>query len=288
MHPLALEDVLHQRGNARSKADYYNKHLFLRVLCHSLSNDDDTGGPNISHLPRSESPTNMDDDDEEDSEFQFGKSGKAAETDVDDERTMYGSANASRFSTQRGNGNTLRQRFGRADVESPPAPNLARFAGFEEEVKANKDARNRKLLRELKRGDRVNVNIAPLCIFLMREGTVISMHKGECARALRVGKKGVTELTTADNTLNFTAPITERLRQRDTGLRTTADPSLLVQSLLDLGESLRRRVRQVVVLTRLKYSRGPGLGGRRRVPRQDLENRAGCAAETEHEDGPSA
>ncbi|KAL1950966.1 hypothetical protein VTO73DRAFT_115 [Trametes versicolor] len=214
MHPLALEDVLHQRGNARSKADYYNKHLFLRVLCHSLSNDDDTGGPNISHLPRSESPTNMDDDDEEDSEFQFGKSGKAAETDVDDERTMYGSANASRFSTQRGNGNTLRQRFGRADVESPPAPNLARFAGFEEEVKANKDARNRKLLRELKRGDRVNVNIAPLCIFLMRDGTVISMHK--------------------DNTLNFTAPITERLRQRDTGLRTTADPSLLVQSLLDL------------------------------------------------------
>ncbi len=39
-----------------------------------------------------------------------------------------------------------------------------------------------------------------------------------------------------DNTLNFTAPITERLRQRDTGLRTTADSSLLVQSLLDLGE----------------------------------------------------
>ena len=39
-----------------------------------------------------------------------------------------------------------------------------------------------------------------------------------------------------DSTLNFTSPITERLRQRDTGLRSTADPSLLVQSLLDLGE----------------------------------------------------
>lgn len=35
--------------------------------------------------------------------------------------------------------------------------------------------------------------------------------------------------------LNFTAPILARLRQRDTGLRLTADPSLLVQSLLDLG-----------------------------------------------------
>ena len=41
----------------------------------------------------------------------------------------------------------------------------------------------------------------------------------------------------ADNTLSLTAPITERLRVRDTGLRTTADPSLLVQSLLDLGQS---------------------------------------------------
>jgi Mg2+ and Co2+ transporter CorA len=32
----------------------------------------------------------------------------------------------------------------------------------------------------------------------------------------------------------FTAPILNRLRQRDTGLRTSADASLLVQSLLDL------------------------------------------------------
>ena len=39
MHPLALEDVLHQRGHARSKADYYAQHLFLRVLCHTLSSE---------------------------------------------------------------------------------------------------------------------------------------------------------------------------------------------------------------------------------------------------------
>ncbi|KAI0829056.1 hypothetical protein BC628DRAFT_1315896 [Trametes gibbosa] len=218
MHPLALEDLLHQRGHARSKADYYPQHLFLRVLCHSLTNEDDSGSPSISHLPRSDSPSPMGDedsgDDESDSEFQFGKSGKAMETDADDERTMYGSASASRFSTKRGDANgTMRNRFGRTDVESPPAI-ATRFAGMENDEKAKKNARNRKLVRELKRGDRVNVKIAPLCIFLMRDGTVISMHK--------------------DNTLNFTAPITERLRQRDTGLRSTADPSLLVQSLLDL------------------------------------------------------
>ena len=39
-----------------------------------------------------------------------------------------------------------------------------------------------------------------------------------------------------DTKLDFTNPITERLRQRDTGLRTTADASLLVESLLDLGD----------------------------------------------------
>ncbi|KAI0352284.1 hypothetical protein OH77DRAFT_812592 [Trametes cingulata] len=222
MHPLALEDVLHQRGHARSKADYYPQHLFLRVLCHSLANDDDTGAPTFAHLPRSESPMNIEDSDSDDDESDFNKAPAqetAAEAEADDERTVFGSASASRYSTKRGGGGgTLRNRFGgsgRADVESPPAVAVAgRFAGIEADDKAKMNARNRKLLRELKRGDRVNVKVAPMCIFLFRDGTVISIHK--------------------DNTLGMTAPITERLRQRDTGLRTTADPSLLVQSLLDL------------------------------------------------------
>jgi len=33
---LALEDVFHGNARTRSKADYYNQHLFLRVLCHQL------------------------------------------------------------------------------------------------------------------------------------------------------------------------------------------------------------------------------------------------------------
>jgi hypothetical protein len=48
-------------------------------------------------------------------------------------------------------------------------------------------------------------------------GTVISMHPTP--------------------NLEFTSPITSRLRQRDTGLRTSADASLLLQSLLDLSQS---------------------------------------------------
>jgi hypothetical protein len=37
--------------------------------------------------------------------------------------------------------------------------------------------------------------------------------------------------------LDLTEPIAARIRQRDTSLRKTADPCLLVQSLLDLGVS---------------------------------------------------
>ncbi|RDX50495.1 hypothetical protein OH76DRAFT_1482272 [Lentinus brumalis] len=220
LHPLALEDVLHQRGHARSKVDYYPQHLFIRMLVHTLAKDDDASS-SISHLPRSESPTNIsdDDDDDDDSEYQFGKRPggfvDGLPLEEDDEKTVYGSTNPSRLSTMK-NGASMRRRFGRAeraDVETA-GPIQKRFAGVEEDDKATNNARNRKLLRELKRGDRVNVKIQPLCLFLFRDGTVISIHK--------------------DSTLNFTAPITERLRQRDTGLRTTADPSLLMESLIDL------------------------------------------------------
>lgn len=65
----------------------------------------------------------------------------------------------------------------------------------------------------------MNVKISPICIFLFRDGTVISFNR--------------------DTNLDFTEPIRERLRQRDTGLRMTADPSLLVESLIDLGECMR-------------------------------------------------
>lgn len=46
IHPLVIEDILHGRQTYSSKADYYNKHLFVRMLCHTLKDDDDTS-PNI-------------------------------------------------------------------------------------------------------------------------------------------------------------------------------------------------------------------------------------------------
>ena len=75
MHPLSIEDLLH-RSHARSKADYYPKHLFIRVLCHTLGSSTRasresqraTNSPAawsspaaITGLPRSSSPHCFDD-----------------------------------------------------------------------------------------------------------------------------------------------------------------------------------------------------------------------------------
>ncbi|GBE77307.1 hypothetical protein SCP_0101800 [Sparassis crispa] len=206
IHPLALEDVLHQHGSSRSKVDYYPKHLFIRVSCHSLrSADGSTPNSSVTTLPRSASPDPLSDEDLDDD-------GAGKE---DDERTMYESASGSRFSTKR---DTMKRRkvdVTTKDVESLPMK-LSRFSELygDGDDKKVTNARNRKLIRELKKGDRVNVRIQPVCIFLFRDGTVISICE--------------------DPNLDYTAPIMERIRLRDSGLRTTADPSLLVQSLLDL------------------------------------------------------
>ncbi|KAK7018173.1 magnesium-like protein [Favolaschia claudopus] len=69
-------------------------------------------------------------------------------------------------------------------------------------------------LAALKADERVNVHVAPMCIFLFRDGTVITIH--------------------STPNLAMTQPITTRVLQFKTILRTSADASLLVQSLLGL------------------------------------------------------
>lgn len=66
----------------------------------------------------------------------------------------------------------------------------------------------------LKRGERVDVDISPMFLFLFRDGTVISIH--------------------TKSNLEFTSPISHRLRQPDTVLRKSPDPSILIHALLDL------------------------------------------------------
>ncbi len=60
MHPLSLEDMIHSRRHARSKADYYPKHLFIHVLCHSLVSKDTEeihAAPASFDIPQSRSPS---------------------------------------------------------------------------------------------------------------------------------------------------------------------------------------------------------------------------------------
>ncbi|KAH9043666.1 cora-like Mg2+ transporter protein-domain-containing protein [Lactarius pseudohatsudake] len=178
MHPLSVEDLLHRRGHARSKADYYPKHLFIRVLCHTLgSSTRASGGPEgaspaawsspaaITGLPRSSSPQRLDD-----------KLGIVGDGTYGDDRGS--------------DDDPIDDQFERATLIDPE------LGGQRGSLLAQKRRRAAAelTLEELKKGDRV------------------------------------------DSKPNFdlTEPIASRIRQRDTSLRTTADPSLLVESLLDL------------------------------------------------------
>ncbi|KLO20174.1 hypothetical protein SCHPADRAFT_934777 [Schizopora paradoxa] len=195
IHPLALEDVIHGRLKSRSKSDYFSKHLFIRILRHTLMPEDargphlETVAPVITSLQRSESPSPMDDDAEQ-----------------DDEKTLGGS----KFNTRRGK-NDLE---GGIRIDMTETPPRGRTMSVIRNQKKRKDLANSITIEDLKRGERVNVATLPFFIFLFRDGTVVSLSP--------------------QNDEEFTTPIVARLRQRDTGLRATADPSLLVQSLLDL------------------------------------------------------
>ncbi|KAJ6570112.1 magnesium transporter [Mycena vulgaris] len=213
LHPLALEDVFHTRSQTRSKADYYTKHLFLRILCHELGDPDDpilssaAQGSTLTDLPRSDSPTPFTDDDAEMEMRELGK-GDFGE----DEKTLAGTANSSRRKRRP----LLPTTRSDLSARSGPRSRLTELATMR--VDAAEVSKKRRIeeasIQALKSGERVNVKVSPMYIFLLRDGTVISMH--------------------ATPDLELTQPITRRLRQRDTGLRTSADSSLLVQSLLDL------------------------------------------------------
>ncbi|VDB86233.1 unnamed protein product [Peniophora sp. CBMAI 1063] len=230
MHPLALEDLLHQRAQARSKADYYAQHMFLRVLTHTLGDNSDnevspvsnassktptwSSGTTLTNLPRSASPEPMD--------------GEKSSSVREEERPEYDGSVDPYADAEAG--------------ESPSARRNSSISSFNSRTR--KVAANAATLAQLKAADRVDVRLAPLSIFMYPDGTIITFHPG------------------AD--LSFTAPITARVRQRDTSLRRTGDSSLLVQSLLDLvvdrtlevTEEYHRRIQRLerVVLIKPKVS----------------------------------
>lgn len=197
LHPLSLEDVLHRRhGHIRSKADYYSRHLFIRLLCHTLGNPSDDPldiapvmyqSTNITDAPRSMSPGGYD----------FNEKG-----DENGDISSGGSLPRRRTTMM------SRKETKQPDIEHGPKEELTLLDRTDSTTEALLN------LEELKSGQRVNVIHRNFFTFLMRDGTLISIHQTPSAA--------------------FFAPIMARLRTRDTVLRTTADASLLLQSLLDL------------------------------------------------------
>lgn len=217
IHPLALEDVFHARSQTRSKADYYSKHLFIRVVVHELGDPDEPPelsistaafGSTLTGAPRSSSPLPFTRDDEEGYELKPQNS---------EDDTVLGSL-PSRSKSK----SSLRRRNQKTDIEkgaSTFSTRLGKLAHLDAASAARKRAREEEVaISALKReGDSVNVKVYPMFIFLFRNGTIISMNS-----------KAESHLT---------QPISHRLGHRDTVLRQSADPSLLVQSLLDLSTS---------------------------------------------------
>ncbi|KAJ7485492.1 magnesium transporter [Mycena latifolia] len=205
LHPLALEEMFYGQG-LRSKADYYSQHLFLRILCHELYDDDEEFvgnalAPGLADLPReSDSPTFVTDADEETEVRQLGRS--------DNGKGLHGN------STRRKRRPLLPTNY--SDARKAPQSRLIELATMRDTA-ADVDKKRRleeATVQALKSGDRVKVKVAPIFIFLLRDGTVISMH--------------------STPNLELTQSIALRLRRPRSDLRSSADASLLVQSLLNI------------------------------------------------------
>ncbi|KAF7347312.1 hypothetical protein MVEN_01486600 [Mycena venus] len=105
------------------------------------------------------------------------------------------------------------------DVEDESSPTyVPEVEGLDPSAPASKEALRQRQIEQakldaLKQGT-LRVSVSPMFVFLFRDGTVIT----------------ITQHAPADLML----PISERLRRADTILRTSADPSMLVQSFLGL------------------------------------------------------
>ncbi|PFH49792.1 hypothetical protein AMATHDRAFT_48399 [Amanita thiersii Skay4041] len=205
IHPLALEDVFHTRSQTRSKADYYMKHLFLRVLCHELNGQSESRW--LTGKPRSSSPEPLyrDNSPNLDEKLASDDGGGSRDDSYPQSRQSTGR----RMPLLPTHWREARQPHNKNAVLSKLLKAEKQALQYQRQQMENKAS-----LEALKKGESINVKVSPMFIFLFRNGTVISLS--------------------ATPNLDFTAPISQRLRQADTVLKTTADPSLLVHSLLDL------------------------------------------------------
>ncbi|KAJ1308495.1 hypothetical protein OPQ81_004199 [Rhizoctonia solani] len=220
LHPLAIEDVLHGRKNARSKADYYTKHLFVHVLTHKLGRQEDEDDED--DMPQTDEPLSI-------------NTSRTSST-FTDRAGFYELEGDGMDYDKKGRGGwfSRRRRSHRTDSNRSVRKKSSGWHGdVEQRAGTGNDARrklrprssvlaarrakaaNEKAIDELKKGfGRVYVEVASAWMFLLRDGTLISISPS------------------ADTP--FGASVANRLRVRDTVLRSSGDASLLLEGLLDL------------------------------------------------------
>ncbi|CAE6458641.1 unnamed protein product [Rhizoctonia solani] len=195
LHPLSLDTVINGRENARSKADYFPQHLFIHILCHTLAQED--AAKKVA--PVTQEPDLMD---------------SPRQSKSYDPESAMGSVPYNRPLPTRAT--TL------ATINEPydDKLNLARvrtrgLGTDAEDLAFRKKEMNIKAIDALKQGTgRVEVDVRSVFMFLLRDGTLITIQR--------------------ESGWEFGVPIYERLRLRDTLLRSSGDASLLLQSLIDL------------------------------------------------------
>ncbi|KAG2022553.1 hypothetical protein CC2G_000292 [Coprinopsis cinerea AmutBmut pab1-1] len=238
LHSLALEDILHESGHNHSKADYYPEHLFIRILCHVLADPDDDDFEPYEEPP----PLPLEVEVEMPTSPKQAASGegpprrtfsvvsdsglglRSASTAIASELNTLAKTDPIPASEPDSNPGVKDE----SDTETPEQPRKSRRRGL---VTRARNALRKRFtalsgfpsparrelivrIRELKKDFRVNIKHQPLFIFLLRNGTVISIHPSP--------------------NLEYSVPIVDRLHQADSVLRESNDASLLVQSLIDL------------------------------------------------------
>lgn len=129
-----MEDVFHGHSRNRSKADYYTKHLFIRVLCHELLPDGhiaSNDGYAYTSGPRTSSPEPMNPYPEEDDEE---KKMDTAKNSVDRHSTLVQRRNNTKRSILPTNRDDVKPSSGNRKAPSPAGTGLSKLVSREQAV----------------------------------------------------------------------------------------------------------------------------------------------------------
>ncbi|KAA1092445.1 hypothetical protein PGT21_002998 [Puccinia graminis f. sp. tritici] len=188
LHPLAVEDCLHT--SARSKSEYYKQHLFVHAAVHTLEENPDLLDPSTSTVEKKDSkPSTTTDQPLE---------GGILDPEIDptDSFPAYKSTDHTHETADQ------------PIMDLGTATNIHGIPG-----KEVFDA-EREVVRQLTKDYKVRVHVEKLSIFLLRDGTLITIFS-------HGGSKSVL-------------PLLARLKSMDTLLRSSADASMLLQAVLDI------------------------------------------------------